>query len=246
MPAQIFLRKLRTRVLPNLHHLPMSRVRRCGCCEKMSLFVSFSLGEEWKVCVRCHANPCFELIATYLRENHKDLNAKEVLELDPHSPLRPLLSRAKTYCRSYYSNTESAGSTRPDGARCEDITRLSLPDNAVDLIVSRDVLEHVPNLDAAFSETARVLRPGGQHIFTVPTHAHTLKRADIIDGQIVHLVEPEYHSDPLDPAGILAFWDFGMDAAARFSREDLKLEIAAGPVGLDQRILWRARKLVPS
>jgi len=157
----------------------------------------------------------------------------EVLELDPASPLRGLLQGARRYTRSFYSPGVEPGAAGPQGARCEDITRLTFPDASLDLIVSSDVLEHVPDLEAAFAETGRVLRPGGLHLFTVPPRERTRRRpAD----------EPEYHSDPLDPTGILAVWDIGPDAPATFDRPDLKLEVAAGPQGVDRRVVWRARK----
>ncbi len=82
----------------------------------------------------------------------------------------------------------------------------------------------------------------GVHLFTVPTRERTKRRVELVDGAIKHLVEPEYHSDPLNPEGILAFWDFGLDAPDVFNTEHLKLGIAAGPEGKDGRVVWEARK----
>jgi SAM-dependent methyltransferase len=224
--------RFRRRVLPNLRHLAGTRVRRCRCCGRLSVIVSLSPGEEVKRCLLCGANLRYELLATELRK--LDLGRLEVLELDPSSPLRALLSHARGYRRSFYAPGVAPGAEGPEGARCEDITRLSLPDASLDVIVSSDVLEHVPELAAAFAETARVLRPGGVHLFTVPPRNQTRRRpAD----------EPESHSDPLDPKGILAVWDIGPDAPAHFDRPDLKLEIAAGPEGTDRRVVWKALRL---
>lgn len=47
-----------------------------------------------------------------------------------------------------------------DIARCE-ATELPVPDGSVDLVLGHAVLHHLPDLDAAFAEFARVLRPGG-------------------------------------------------------------------------------------
>jgi SAM-dependent methyltransferase len=182
------------------------------------------------------------MIAALIRSLSVTLEEMTVLELDSRSPLGPLLSQAKVYQRSFYSPTEVRGTVRGDGLRCEDITNLTYPDCSLDLIVSSDVLEHVPVLDMAFRESYRVLRPGGSHVFTVPTRPSTRKRAEIIDNQIKHITEPEYHSDPLNPAGILAFWDLGPDAVNVFSSSGLKFSIASGPLGIDQRIVWRALK----
>jgi len=48
---------------------------------------------------------------------------------------------------------------------------MQLPDESVGTVVSNSVLEHLPHLDAVLAVVARVLRPGGQLIFTVPTEA---------------------------------------------------------------------------
>jgi len=47
----------------------------------------------------------------------------------------------------------------------------------------------------------------------------------------------------LDPAGVLAFWDFGPDLPATFATKGLEISLALGPVGLGRRIVWQARKL---
>jgi SAM-dependent methyltransferase len=229
-------------VLPNLKYLPQSSMRVCRCCGKLSLIVSLSEGEELKLCIRCRASLRYEMLAGFLRETCPELPRLHVVELDPNSPLRGYLSGAKEYVRTYYSEVDPKGSRRQDGARCEDITCLTFPDCSIDLIISGDVLEHVPDPAAAFRETHRVLRPGGFHLFTVPTIAKTVQRAEYIDGRIIHLVSPEFHSDPLNPQGILAFWTFGMDLGSLFSFNGLRISIVAGPSGKDGRVVWKAEK----
>lgn len=51
---------------------------------------------------------------------------------------------------------------RYDGAR------LPLAEASMDLVLSFEVLEHVPNEDAALREILRVLKPGGELILSVP------------------------------------------------------------------------------
>ena len=182
------------------------------------------------------------MLADTIRSFGPALKEMTVLELDSRSPLRPLLSTAKVYHRSFYSSYEVPGSLDSDGARCEDITRLTLPPSSVDLIVSSDVLEHVPNIEEAFKESYRVLRPGGCHLFTVPTRPTTRRRAAVVNGEIQFLEKPDYHSDPLNPKGILAFWDFATDAAKLFSSPGLDVSIVSGPEGKDQRLVWKALK----
>jgi SAM-dependent methyltransferase len=236
------LKRKAGKALANAQYLPQSQLRMCRCCNRFSLIASFSEGEEAKLCVRCRSNLRYEMLATYLRSLNLDWKTLTALELDHRSPLRPMLSQAGTYYRSYYSNSDKLGSVRPDGARCEDITQLTFEPNSLDLIISSDVLEHVPDPNSAFRECYRVLKPGGFHLFTVPPRAATRKRAEIVDGKINFLTEPDYHSDPLNPQGILAFWDYGLDAAEVFGRSGLEISIAAGPTGKDQRVIWKAAK----
>lgn len=49
-----------------------------------------------------------------------------------------------------------------------DVRRLPLADASFGTVMSVSTLEHVPGVSAAFPELARVLRPGGRLIFTVP------------------------------------------------------------------------------
>jgi SAM-dependent methyltransferase len=192
-------------------------------------------------CVRCRATRRYELLGMYLRS--LKLEKLDVLELDYSSPLRSILSSARTYTRSFWRPDVALGAVRPDGAVCEDITRLTCPDASLDLIVSSDVLEHVPDADAAFRESARVLRRGGTHLFTVPTRPRTFQRARLeADGSSHHLVSPEFHFDPLDPRGILVYWDYGPDIGDRFGSSGLEFSTVAGPDGPDDRVVWAAKK----
>lgn len=102
--------------------------------------------------------------------------------------------------------------------RFEDVTSLTMADASLDAVLSFDVLEHVPDYETALSEFARVLTPGGRLVLTAPfirDNAHTIARARIgADGGIEHILEPEYHGDPLGD-GILCFHHFGWDLAER-------------------------------
>jgi SAM-dependent methyltransferase len=50
-----------------------------------------------------------------------------------------------------------------------DATRLPFEAGAFGTVFSNSVLEHIPDVDAVVHEVARVLRPGGQLVFTVPS-----------------------------------------------------------------------------
>ena len=62
----------------------------------------------------------------------------------------------------------------PAGARFEvvrgDLTALPVPDASVDRVMASEVLEHIPDDAAAYAEIARVLKPGGRMVVTVPRY----------------------------------------------------------------------------
>lgn len=90
----------------------------------------------------------------------------------------------------------------------EDLLNLSFPDNTFDLVSTNEVLEHVPSIDLAMTEIHRVLKPGAWHIGTCPfdfMKEESTVRARLSNGQIEHLMEPEYHGNPMSENGSLVF-----------------------------------------
>lgn len=77
------------------------------------------------------------------------------------------------------------------------------------------MLEHVFNPEAVFQEIARTLRPGGAHVFTVPlvrcAEPSRRRASRHADGSIRHLLEPQYHGNPVDERGSLVTIDWGYD-----------------------------------
>jgi SAM-dependent methyltransferase len=230
-------------VLPNLRHLAKTKIRRCRCCDRMSIFPQFSKGEEVRFCVRCRANLRYEMLADYLRREYPNIERLDVLELDPASSLQNILQHARSYKRTYFDPTVPCGTVRGDGAEMADITSLAFEDGSFDLIVSSEVLEHVPDLKSAFSEMRRVLRRGGSHLFTVPSAKETKQLARFESGKIEHLVlPPEYHGDPMGTEGIVAYWHLGRDFPGMISDIDLDIRVVMGPEGIDERVVWRASR----
>lgn len=105
----------------------------------------------------------------------------------------------------------------PTWVRHADVTALSFATASLDSVLSLDVLEHVPAYRAALHQFARVLRPGGQLVLSVPFYADREATATLAqiaaDGRIEHLQPPEYHGDPLG-GGVLCFHHFGWDLLA--------------------------------
>lgn len=86
----------------------------------------------------------------------------------------------------------------------EDVMALSFEDESFDAYITNEVLEHVPSVEGALREAYRILKPGGVLFGTFPmaygSDASVVK-AELREGEIVHLTEPEYHGNPIDPAG---------------------------------------------
>lgn len=231
------------RVLPNTRHAWRSRLRTCGCCLRFTLFVALGVSEEFHRCVRCFANRRYEILASEIRARFPDLHRASVLELDESSALRPMLQHASSYKRTFYDENKAKGARSPSGAQCEDLTALTFADESFDLIVSSDVLEHIPDLEAVFRETHRVLKPGGLHLFTVPPRVGTRPRAILDARGTRHLLPPEYHRDPRNPSGILTFWDIGPDLSSVVDVGGLDVSIVyRDGTADDRRVVWMARR----
>jgi hypothetical protein len=65
----------------------------------------------------------------------------------------------------------------------------------------------------------------------------------VVDSEIQHLLPAEYHLDPLDPQGILAFWNIGFDLPEVMADVGLNISVAMGPQGEDGRLIWKARRI---
>jgi len=115
---------------------------------------------------------------------------------------------------SEYLGIDKSGGNYYSHLRHEDITQLSFDDNSLDVILSFDVIEHVPDIEKSLTEFIRCLKPGGIALITAPfvsNQYETIVRAKIgKDGKTEHLLEPEYHGNPTNPAmGSLCYYHFG-------------------------------------
>jgi SAM-dependent methyltransferase len=113
------------------------------------------------------------------------------------------------YIASEFVDPERSSGELVDGVLHVDMQKTHFADESLDYILSSDVAEHIPHYLDAMSETYRILRFGGAHVFTAPFYHHrfTVERRSVMnpDGSVEHLLKPWYHGDPLRPEGVLCF-----------------------------------------
>lgn len=173
---------------------------------------------ERMVCPLCRLN-------TRMRAAIHVIEARIALQTDAAMWLMEQVTPLYALMKSRYVNLVGSEFVSPelqsglvgkDGLRHENATSPSFGDGTLRAVLSFDVLEHVPAYRIAFAEAARILAPGGTLLFSVPfmpLEAKTRARAIVRpDGNIEHLLPPQYHGDPIHADhGILCFNDFGWD-----------------------------------
>jgi len=175
-------------------------------------------------CASCGSWPAqraFWFAMTSLRPNWRDLAIHE-----SSAGGDPVTSRFLKECRNYiisqYDPDRPGGMMvfDPDKAGgkyiVQDLQKQTFPDGYFDLVVTREVFEHVFDPAAAISEIVRTLKPGGLCLMAVPVANRfkpTQRRARITDGVLEHILPPEYHGNPMSQDGALVTIDWGYDIA---------------------------------
>jgi SAM-dependent methyltransferase len=189
----------------------------CALCGQ-SLLLRMARGPIGVRCLRCGASAITLSMVSVLFGERPDFRRERVYELSSRGPLFEFLRReVKALAWSEYFDGVEPGAWR-DGVQCQDVQRLTYADGAFDLVTSTEVFEHVPDDRRGFAEIRRVLRPGGQFIFTVPLvdAAQTIQRAVLEEGAIRHLLPAEYHDDRIRGRGtVLVYRDYGLDITQR-------------------------------
>lgn len=142
-----------------------------------------------------------------------------VFNTEARGAVHRTLSPMAGYVASEYLGPSLQPGQVVGGVRHEDLQRLSFADDSFDLVLSGDVLEHVPDPYRAHEEVFRVLSPGGRHVFTVPFDARAMVddvRARVApSGEVELLKDPIHHLDPLDEGGALVYTIFGLEMLVR-------------------------------
>jgi SAM-dependent methyltransferase len=138
----------------------------------------------------------------------------EAQSIHESSPSNDFVRRfASNYSWSFFFEGVEPG-TLHAGSRCENLEALTFADDTFDIFVTQDVFEHVFRPDLAAREIMRVIRPGGAHVFTAPKHKglrQTRQRSRRENGRLVHLLDEQYHGNPIGDGRALVTWDYGDD-----------------------------------
>lgn len=190
----------------------------CYCCDS---FVKFALfGNFWRedyICLKCGCIPRERAVMACVERyfpNWRSLNIHESSPIERGASLRFRRECPGYSASQYYPGIEPG--TFYNGFQCENVEALTFEDNSIDIFVSQDVFEHIFHPEKAFQEIARVLKPGGAHIFTTPlvnkdrpTEVTARLR---VDGTVEHLIDPpEYHGNPVSSEGSLLTVRWGYD-----------------------------------
>lgn len=153
----------------------------------------------------------------------KDLDGVLILNTCSSGSIHNALKRFPGYICSEYFRDVPNGEFY-EGIMSVELSKIPFPDNSLDLIISEDVFEHVENYECALSEIYRVLKPKGEHIFTVPIHdgkktESRKKKRDV------------FHGDPNPEsggAGVLVYTDWGEDITDIVANYGFETEIIRG------------------
>ncbi|MBU8544285.1 MULTISPECIES: methyltransferase domain-containing protein [Roseomonadaceae] len=201
--------------------------RRCPVCGSARLTPVEEAGLRESIrCHSCYALGRSQAVAQVLLQRFGQSAEQTLVELLRRAPelrvhelgfvggIAEVMRGWHGYSSSEYFDDVPLGEPGPQGVRCEDVTRLTYDPESFDVVLSQDVMEHVPDPRRGFAETFRVLRPGGAHIFTVPQDRdlrHSVTRARLGPNGVEHLLPATYHGDPVRDEGALVFTDYGLD-----------------------------------
>lgn len=207
----------------------------CPVCGENASFTGFTSNvRESGYCGNCGSSNRQRQMALAVRRQ-TGLNASGPIQFRPGfsvyntettGPMHGALSRGEFYACSEYFGPDHRSGEVIDGVRHEDLQALSFADGSFDLVLSSDVMEHMPDPYRAHAEIFRVLRPGGRHILTVPFYpweARDEVRAKLVDGEIKYFGEKLYHGDPVRPGeGILVWTIFSLEMLVRLAEIGFK------------------------
>ena len=189
----------------------------CPCCRRKTNFVSHDPWlRDYLRCTTCGSIPRNRALIQVLEKYHPNWESLSIHESSPSGggASATLRRNCPRYVATQYFPTRDFGATVGE-FRNEDLEKQTFNSASFDVVVTQDVLEHVYDPARVFIEIARILRPGGSHVFSVPLvnkHLPTqIWATRNSDGSPNFLYEPDYHGNPVDPRGSPVTMRWGYD-----------------------------------
>jgi hypothetical protein len=148
-----------------------------------------------------------------------------VLDTDAFSPTAIRLKELPGYTVSSFRPELPMGSALGPNHININLEKIDFHDEAFDIVLTSDVMEHVRDIDAAHREIARLLRPKGVYVFTIPYDPKCVTHHVLVDTsgpEDRFLVPPQYHGDPIT-GGVLAYRVFGRAIFSDLANVDLSV-----------------------
>ena len=202
-------------------HLSCNIKLYCNCCN--AIFIGnpspYGINESYQ-CPACGMNSRMRAMYEFIDRNFSDSKKVYIQEAVTSSfkAYEKYFGCANIMASEFLGNDKICGEKYDHNGHeimHQDCTKLSFDDNTFDLIISQDVLEHIPDTKQALFELFRVIKPNGAAVIMIPFFRGSSKSRMLAkikeSGQYEYLAyPPEIHGNPLGE-GSLAFWHHGWE-----------------------------------
>jgi SAM-dependent methyltransferase len=164
---------------------------------------------EGHQCVCCGMSKRVRMLSWSIRTLFPSLSGLAVLHLNQVNHLSDSLRDAALLVETCFDQSEAWGEVLR-GLVNQNMNSLTFPDQFFDLVIHSETLEHLHDYSGALNEAARVLKPGGVQVYTVPLlhRRRTRRRILLQEGQEVFCLPLSCHGEPGEYPVV---WEFGGD-----------------------------------
>ena len=203
-------------------------IGKCNICRFPTLFLcrDIKAARNNMYCMFCLSYSRKRHVAKILVELFNIKNIKElsndsvvILNADTEDSFTKVLRNCNTYYCSSLIPKIKTGTEISKRVFCQDLQKLTFPDEMFDVVITEDVFEHIREDEKGFKEVHRVLKKGGHHIFTIPFNFDmpTEIRVDTTSEDDVFILPPQFHGDKIRE-NILTYRNYGLDTFERLNR----------------------------